>query len=47
MAFGTTCTESQLTDAIVSAANRWIGQIMDFTIVGDDRDMLRNVIEPD
>lgn len=39
MAFGTTCTESQLTDAIVSAANRWIGQIMDFTIVGDDRDM--------
>ncbi|KAG1795470.1 GH3 auxin-responsive promoter [Suillus plorans] len=38
MAFGTTCTESQLTNAIVSAANRWIGQIMDFTIVGDDRD---------
>jgi auxin responsive GH3 family protein len=38
MAFGTTCTESQLTDAIVSAANRWIGQIIDFTIVGDDRD---------
>ncbi|KAG1878396.1 GH3 auxin-responsive promoter [Suillus tomentosus] len=38
MAFGTTCTESQLTTAIVSAANRWIGQIIDFTIVGDDRD---------
>lgn len=38
MAFGTTCTESQLTSAIVSAANRWIGQIIDFTIVGDDRD---------
>ncbi|KAG1840823.1 GH3 auxin-responsive promoter-domain-containing protein [Suillus subalutaceus] len=38
MAFGTTCTESQLTNAIVSAANRWIGQIIDFTIVGDDRD---------
>ncbi|KAG1730330.1 GH3 auxin-responsive promoter [Suillus lakei] len=38
MAFGTTCTESQLTDAIVSAAKRWIGQIIDFTIVGDDRD---------
>lgn len=38
MAFGTTCTESQLTSAIVSAADRWIGQIIDFTIVGDDRD---------
>ncbi|KAG1863074.1 GH3 auxin-responsive promoter [Suillus subluteus] len=38
MAFGTTCTESQLTNAIVSAANRLIGQIIDFTIVGDDRD---------
>ncbi|KAG1741566.1 GH3 auxin-responsive promoter [Suillus paluster] len=38
LAFGTTCTESQLTNAIVSAANRWIGQIMDFTIVGDERD---------
>ncbi|KAG0699818.1 GH3 auxin-responsive promoter [Suillus ampliporus] len=38
LAFGTTCTESQLTDAIVSAANRWIGQILDFTIVGDERD---------
>ncbi|KAG0696557.1 GH3 auxin-responsive promoter [Suillus ampliporus] len=39
LAFGTTCTESQLTDAIVSAANRWIGQITDFTIVGDERDI--------
>ncbi|KAG1882711.1 GH3 auxin-responsive promoter [Suillus subluteus] len=38
MAFGTTCTESQLTNAIISAANRWIGQIIDFTIIGDDRD---------
>ncbi|KAG2340229.1 hypothetical protein BDR05DRAFT_890175 [Suillus weaverae] len=38
MAFGTTCTESQLTNVIVSAAKRWIGQIIDFTIVGDDRD---------
>ncbi|KAG1815029.1 GH3 auxin-responsive promoter-domain-containing protein [Suillus subaureus] len=38
MAFGTTCTESQLTNAIVSAADRCIGQIIDFTIVGDDRD---------
>ncbi|KAG1863073.1 GH3 auxin-responsive promoter [Suillus subluteus] len=38
MVFGTTCTESELTSAIVSAANRWVGQIIDFTIVGDDRD---------
>ncbi|KAG1779295.1 GH3 auxin-responsive promoter [Suillus placidus] len=38
MAFGTTCTESQLTNVIVSAAKRWIGQIIDFTIVGDNRD---------
>ncbi|KAG2138536.1 GH3 auxin-responsive promoter [Suillus clintonianus] len=38
MAFGTTCTESQLTNAIVSAAKRSIGQIVDFTIVGDERD---------
>ncbi|KAG2142334.1 GH3 auxin-responsive promoter [Suillus clintonianus] len=35
--FGTTCSESQLTNAIVSAA-RYIGQITDFTIVSDDRE---------
>ncbi|KAG1730332.1 GH3 auxin-responsive promoter [Suillus lakei] len=29
---------SQLTNAIVSAAKRWIGHIIDFTIVGDERD---------
>ncbi|KAG2138537.1 GH3 auxin-responsive promoter [Suillus clintonianus] len=38
MAFGATCTESQLTNAIVSASKRSIGQIIDFTIVGDERD---------
>ncbi|KAG1741575.1 GH3 auxin-responsive promoter [Suillus paluster] len=39
LAFGTTCTESQLTNAIVSAAERCIGPIADFTIVGDEREM--------
>ncbi|KAG2107325.1 GH3 auxin-responsive promoter [Suillus cothurnatus] len=38
LAYGSTCTESQLTNAIVSASTRWIGQIIDFTIVADDRD---------
>ncbi|KAG1730351.1 GH3 auxin-responsive promoter [Suillus lakei] len=38
LAFGSTCTESQLTNAIVSASKRWIGQIIDFTIVDDHRD---------
>ncbi|KAG2351858.1 GH3 auxin-responsive promoter-domain-containing protein [Suillus spraguei] len=38
LAYGSTCTESQLTDAIVSASKRWIGQIIDFTVVADDRD---------
>ncbi|KAG1731726.1 GH3 auxin-responsive promoter [Suillus lakei] len=38
LAFGSTCTESQLTNAIVSASKRWIGQIIGFTVVGDDRD---------
>ncbi|KAG2064561.1 hypothetical protein BDR04DRAFT_1235044 [Suillus decipiens] len=38
LAYGSTCTESQLTNAIVSASQRWIGQITDFTIVADDRD---------
>ncbi|KAG2367174.1 GH3 auxin-responsive promoter-domain-containing protein [Suillus spraguei] len=38
LAYGSTRTESQLTDAIVSASKRWIGQITDFTIVADDRD---------
>ncbi|KAG1795430.1 GH3 auxin-responsive promoter, partial [Suillus plorans] len=37
LAYGSTCTESQLTDAIVSASERWIGQIIDFTVVADDR----------
>lgn len=38
LAYGSTCTESQLTDAIVSASKRWIGQIIDFTVVADNRD---------
>ncbi|KAG1815046.1 GH3 auxin-responsive promoter [Suillus subaureus] len=38
LAYGSTCTESQLTNAIVSASTRWIGQIIDFTVVADDRD---------
>ncbi|KAG2064565.1 hypothetical protein BDR04DRAFT_1084243 [Suillus decipiens] len=38
LAYGSTCTESQLTNAIVSASQRWIGQITDFTIVADGRD---------
>ncbi|KAG1747122.1 GH3 auxin-responsive promoter [Suillus paluster] len=38
VAFGVSCTESQLTDAIISAAQRSIGQIVAFTIVLDDRD---------
>lgn len=38
LAYGTACTESQLTDAIISASERWIGQIIDFTVVADDRD---------
>ncbi|KAG2340898.1 hypothetical protein BDR05DRAFT_1061199 [Suillus weaverae] len=38
LAYGSTCTESQLTNAIISASQRWIGQIIDFTIVADDRD---------
>ncbi|KAG2346706.1 hypothetical protein BDR05DRAFT_997118 [Suillus weaverae] len=37
-AFGASCTESQLTNAIVSAAQQSIGQIVAFTIVLDDRD---------
>ncbi|KAG2120452.1 GH3 auxin-responsive promoter [Suillus discolor] len=37
LAYGSTCTESQLTNAIVSASERWIGQIIDFTVVADDR----------
>ncbi|KAG1856113.1 GH3 auxin-responsive promoter, partial [Suillus subluteus] len=36
--YGSVCTESELTNAIVSASKRWIGQIVDFTIVADDRD---------
>lgn len=36
--FGVSCTESQLTDAIVSVAQQSIGQIIAFTIVLDDRD---------
>ncbi|KAG0699421.1 GH3 auxin-responsive promoter, partial [Suillus ampliporus] len=39
LSFGTTCTESQLTNAIVPTANRWIGQITDFTIVSDEREV--------
>ncbi|KAG2071419.1 hypothetical protein BDR04DRAFT_1016106 [Suillus decipiens] len=38
LAYGSICTESQLTNAIVSASKRWIGQIIDFTVVADDRD---------
>ncbi|KAG1878611.1 GH3 auxin-responsive promoter [Suillus tomentosus] len=38
VAFGASCTESQLTDAIVSAAQQSIGRIVSFTIVLDDRD---------
>ncbi|KAG2039944.1 GH3 auxin-responsive promoter [Suillus americanus] len=38
VAFGASCTESQLTNAIVSAAQQSIGQIVAFTIVLDDRD---------
>ncbi|KAG1731727.1 GH3 auxin-responsive promoter [Suillus lakei] len=38
LAYGSTCTESQLTNAIISASKRWMGQIIDFTIVDDDRD---------
>ncbi|KAG2142922.1 GH3 auxin-responsive promoter [Suillus bovinus] len=38
VAFGASCTESQLTDAIVSIAEQSIGQITAFTIVLDDRD---------
>ncbi|KAG0699821.1 GH3 auxin-responsive promoter [Suillus ampliporus] len=38
LAFGITCTESQLTNAIVSVVERCIGQIVDFTIVGDERE---------
>ncbi|KAG1863056.1 GH3 auxin-responsive promoter [Suillus subluteus] len=38
LAYGSTCTESHLTNAIVSASTRWIGQIIDFTVVADDRD---------
>ncbi|KAG2152671.1 GH3 auxin-responsive promoter [Suillus bovinus] len=38
LACGSTCTESQLTNAIVSASERWIGQIIGFTVVADDRD---------
>ncbi|KAG1815072.1 GH3 auxin-responsive promoter [Suillus subaureus] len=38
LAYASTCTESQLTNAIVSASTRWIGQIIDFTVVADDRD---------
>ncbi|KAG2064566.1 hypothetical protein BDR04DRAFT_1162437, partial [Suillus decipiens] len=37
LAYGSTCTESQLANAIVSASKRWIGQIIDFTVVTDDR----------
>ncbi|KAG1735500.1 GH3 auxin-responsive promoter [Suillus lakei] len=38
VAFGASCTESQLTDAIVSSAQQSIGQIIAFTIVLDDRE---------
>ncbi|OAX32424.1 hypothetical protein K503DRAFT_787208, partial [Rhizopogon vinicolor AM-OR11-026] len=32
-----TCTESELTSAIISTAKQWIGQIIDFTVVRDER----------
>lgn len=32
------CTESELTNAIVSTAKQWIGQITEFTVVPDERD---------
>ncbi|OAX33279.1 hypothetical protein K503DRAFT_804497 [Rhizopogon vinicolor AM-OR11-026] len=34
-----TCTESELTSAIISTAEQWIGQITDFTVVRDERKM--------
>ncbi|OAX31091.1 hypothetical protein K503DRAFT_673748, partial [Rhizopogon vinicolor AM-OR11-026] len=34
-----TCTESELTSAIIYTAEQWIGQITDFTILRDERKM--------
>ncbi|OAX34376.1 hypothetical protein K503DRAFT_868963 [Rhizopogon vinicolor AM-OR11-026] len=34
-----TCTESELTSAIISTAKQWIGQITGFTVVRDERKM--------
>jgi len=33
------CTESELTSAIISTSKRWIGQIIGFTVVRDERKM--------
>jgi len=32
------CTESELTTAIVSISDRWIGHITEFTVVRDERE---------
>jgi len=35
--FGIMCTESELTNAVISTAERCIGQIAEFTVVRDER----------